>query len=144
MVDLLTIGVLSFIFFLIQIFIYAITFRPLIKQLRPLVSKAFGILGKASGEKRAMGAVTEKMFDQIIDSPKFTALKMGAKTVGIDIDDMLGEFGAEKTFQGLLEIGAILGITPETLLGLVQGGSPQGLLGGQAQTNTPNPYLRRT
>lgn len=140
MVDVITIIVQSLVIFGLQFLMYLIIVRQLNNALGPVVSKAFGIIGKSSADKAKYGAVKDEMLSSVLDSPRMAALKMGADAIGIDIDGMFEKYGPEKTLQGLLEIAGSLGINPMAIL---SGGLPQGLSLGTTPNSGENPYLRK-
>ena len=76
----------------------------------PAVSKAMGILGKKSGEVRSQSAVVDQLATDVLSGPKFSAMKMGASAIGINIDEYIEEHGAVGTLQGLQTIAGALGI----------------------------------
>jgi len=77
---------------------------------KPSVSKAMGILGKASGDARSQRAIIDDLAQDILAGPKFNALKMGASMIGINIDEYIQEHGALATLESLQTIGKTLGI----------------------------------
>lgn len=104
---------------------------------KPVVSRAMGILGKASGEARSESAIVDKLATDVLSGPKFSALKMGASAIGIDIDDYIEEHGAVGTLQGLQSIAGALGIDINQI---ISGG--MGEATGQSQSSGgSNPYL---
>lgn len=97
--------------------------------LDPNVKRAMTIMGKESGRVRAEKATTEAIATQVLDNPNIQGWKMIAKSaLGIDLDEMIGEYGAVETLAALKQIGETLGIDIQSLL--IQG--TKGL-------NTPSP-----
>ena len=103
----------------------------------PKVSKAFGILGKNSGEARANRATVDALAGDILNGPKFGALKVGASMLGIDIDNYIEEHGAIGTLQALQQIAGTLGIDVNQIMA---GGLTEGL-GAGPSGGERNPYL---
>ena len=104
---------------------------------KPSVKRAMGILGKHSGESRAMDAVVEDAATQVLSSDKMQGIKLAARAIGIDLDGMIEDHGAVSTLQGLNQLAGMLGIdlTNISLSGLSQ-------LGGNSGATQPNPYFR--
>ena len=100
----------------------------------PTVKKAFSILGGKSGEARSDKAVVDSLATDILNGPKFSALKMGADLIGVDVESYIEKHGAMGTIQGLSQIAGMLGIDINSIIG---GGLQPG---GQAQGSI-NPYL---
>ena len=77
------------------------------EQLTPTVSKAFGIIGSQGGEAKAVKHLQGKLATSFIDN-NYGELKMLAETVlGIDIDEMIQDYGAPtviKTIQSFLPL----------------------------------------
>jgi len=103
----------------------------------PKVSKAFGILGKNSGEARANRATVDALAGDILNGPKFGALKVGAQMLGIDLDTYIEEHGAMGTLTALQSIAGTLGIDVNQIMA---GGLTEGLGSGPAGGER-NPYL---
>lgn len=104
------------------------------------VKAAMSVLGTKSGEVRADKAAVDDAAQQVLDSPKLAALKVGLSAIGIDLDSMVEQHGPQGTISALLEIGSLIGITPETLLS-----GQLGNFGGQGQVmSSPgtNPHLK--
>ena len=102
----------------------------------PAVSKAMGILGKKSGESRANSAIVDQLASDVLSGPKFSAMKMGASALGINIDEYIEDHGAVGTLQGLQTIAGALGIDINQIIGGGMGELTGGSSGGQG-----NPYL---
>lgn len=102
---------------------------------QPAVSRAMGILGKKSGEVRSQSAVVDKLASDVLNGPKFSALKMGASAIGIDIEDYIEEHGAVGTLQGLQSIAGALGIDINSIIAGGVGEAASGSAGDN------NPYL---
>jgi len=103
---------------------------------QPAVSRAMGILGKASGESRSNSAIVDKLATDVLSGPKFSAMKMGASAIGINIDDYIEEHGAVGTLQGLQTIAGALGIDINQI---ISGG--MGEIAGGSSGGVGNPYL---
>ena len=104
---------------------------------KPAVSTAFGILGSASGEARGNRAMADKLATDILNGPKFGALKMGASALGINIDDYIEENGAMNTITGLQSIAGALGININDILS----SGAVGLTSPESNSGGANPYL---
>jgi len=104
---------------------------------QPAVSRAMGILGSASGEVRGKNAMAEKLATDILNGPKFGALKMGASALGINIDDYIEENGAMNTITGLQSIAGALGININDILS----SGAAGLTSPESNSGGANPYL---
>jgi len=104
---------------------------------QPTVSKAFGIIGSASGKARGESALADKLATDILSGPKFGALKMGASALGINIDEYIEEHGAMNTITGLQSIAGALGIN---INDVISGGLSQ-MGGTEQQSDGSNPYL---
>lgn len=103
----------------------------------PTVKKAFTILGKQGGEAKAENALVDQMAMDMLDSPQFQAIKLGASAMGFDIDEYIEKHGAVKTIAAARQLGNMLGIdiTNIDLSSLAKpGGFGQGQQGG-------NPYF---
>ena len=105
----------------------------------PNVKRAMSILGKESGKVRTQEAVTNKLATQVLSGPQLAGLKMAAKAVGIDLDDMIEEYGAVETIQGLSQLGSMLGIDVSQLL---SSGITQGINTQQGVSKTTGEYLK--
>ena len=104
---------------------------------QPTVSKAFGILGSASGDARGKSAMADKLATDILNGPKFGALKMGAGALGIDLDAYIEENGAMNTISGLQSIAGALGIDVNQIIS----SGAAGLTDPNAGGGGTNPYL---
>lgn len=102
---------------------------------REPVKHAMSVLGKKSGQSRSQKAIVDEVAKGIIDSPKFTTMKMAAEALGIDIDSMIEKHGAMGTITAFREIGSMIGLDLNQFL-------TKGLSVSELQ-NTPakNPYL---
>lgn len=97
---------------------------------QPTVKKAFSILGKQGGEAKAESVLVDRMAMDVLDSPQFAAIKMGAQSLlGFDIDGYIEEHGAVKTLAAAKQLGQMLGIDIMNIdlssLGNLSGGSSQ-------------------
>ena len=104
----------------------------------PTISKAFGILGSASGDARGKSAMADKLATDILNGPKFGALKMGAGALGIDLDGYIEEHGAMNTITGLQSIAGALGIDVNQIISSGAAGLTDPTAGGGGGAN---PYL---
>jgi hypothetical protein len=105
----------------------------------PNVKRAMTIMGKESGKVRAEKATTEAIAKQVLDNPNIQGWKMIAKTaLGIDLDEMIGEYGAVETLAALKQIGETMGINIPELI--TQG--TKGLNTTTESSNTTGSYLR--
>ena len=101
----------------------------------PTVRKGFGIAGKASGESRAKSAVVDELATDMMDSPQFAGIKMGADLLGVDMDSYISKHGAVGTLQGLTQIAGMLGIDVNQLLASGMSGIDS------SSSGAGNPYL---
>lgn len=102
----------------------------------PTVKKAFTILGKQGGEAKADNLLVDQMAMDLLESPQFSALKMGASAMGFDLDDYIEKHGAVKTLKAAQQLANLVGIDimKFDLSSLAGGGIGGGGGGG-------NPYL---
>jgi len=102
----------------------------------PTVKKGFSLLGKLGGDAKAENLLVDSMATDMLDSPQFAAIRMGASTLGFDLDEYIEKHGAVKTLTAANQLGKMLGIdiTNIDIGKLLQGGSLSQPAGG-------NPYL---
>lgn len=104
----------------------------------PTVKKGFSLAGSLGGEAKAEGALVDQMAFDMLDSPQFSAIRMGAEALGLDIEGYIEKNGAVKTLKAAQQLASIAGID---LLKLDL--NNLSLPGGQPQTGGTNPYFRR-
>jgi len=101
----------------------------------PTVKKAFSIIGSLGGDSKRNNAIVQNIATDILSSPRFSALKMGADMLGFDFDSYVDKYGAVETLTGLNQLGSILGIDVNQLL-----------IGGNGSLSEPstgaNPYFK--
>jgi len=96
---------------------------------KPAVSKAMGILGKKSGESRRNSAMENEIATSIINKTIGPYKLLITKVIGIDIDEMIEEYGAMEVlntlqqFLPLLQQAGVKLPSIESLMG--QGQQPQ-------------------
>ncbi len=105
----------------------------------PTVKKAFSILGGKGGEARADNMLVDEMATDMLDTPQFEAIKMGASAIGFDLESYIEKHGAVKTLKAANQLASSLGID---LMNLDIGALLGGITKGGAPTGD-NPYLRR-
>lgn len=105
---------------------------------QPTVKKAFSILGQQGGEARAENALVDEMANDMLDSPQFSAIRMGAEALGLDIEGYIEKHGAIKTLNAAQQLAKVAGID---LLKLDL--SQLGNLSMPGAGSNGNPYLRR-
>jgi len=101
----------------------------------PMVKKGFSLLGKLGGDAKAENMLVDSMATDMLDSPQFAAIRMGASTLGFDLDGYIEKHGAVKTMTAAAQLGKMLGID----LMNIDLGALLGQAGGQ--TSGGNPYL---
>lgn len=74
------------------------------------------VAGQAAGTMRATKAVRNEMAEQFLSGPALSGLRMIGSQIGLNIDEMIEEHGAEETLAGAMGILQILGINPQDLL----------------------------
>lgn len=99
---------------------------------QPTMKSAMSIIGSKSADIRGRDAVVDKIAGDLLDGPKFAAIKIGASALGLNLDDYVEEHGALATIQGMQSVATMLGIDMSTLL---SGQGTQGVSGGE------NPYI---
>lgn len=102
----------------------------------PTVKGAMSVLGKKSADASASRKIVDSLATDILSGPKLKALKMGAKQIGIDVDQYIEENGALETLSGIQEIAGYLGIDVNQIL---QGGVSE--LSSPGQPGGSSPYL---
>ncbi len=105
----------------------------------PTVKKAFSILGKQGGDMKGENLLVDEMATDMLNTPQFEAIKMGASAIGFDLDAYIEKHGAVKTFKAANSLASQLGID----LMNIDIGSLLGSVGGGGQPSGDNPYLRR-
>lgn len=107
--------------------------------LDPTTKKAFSILGSQGGEARAEKAVVDSMAMDLIDSPQFSAIRMGAEALGLDIEGYIEKHGAIKTLTAAQQLAKVAGLDI-----MKMDLSSLSLPGGSgAPSSGSNPYLPR-
>lgn len=105
---------------------------------KPTVKKAFGIIGSQGGIATAERTLTNKIATDVLNGPKFGALKIAASAMGVDIDSYIAEHGALNTINSIQSLASMI---PGFDLGsLLQGGGDPSV---GFEANGGNPYLRR-
>jgi len=80
--------------------------------------------------------LVDSMATDMLDSPQFAAIRMGASTLGFDLDGYIEKHGAVKTMAAAAQLGKMLGIDLMNIdLGSLLGGQTRGQMSGS------NPYL---
>lgn len=111
---------------------------------QPLVKRAMTIISTQGVQAREENSLTRDenslindMATDMLESPQFSVIRMGAKTMGLDIESYIEENGALKTIQAVQQLSKVAGIDLMKLdLGKlsISGNNPKG---------SGNPYLRR-
>lgn len=95
--------------------------------LDPNVSKAFSLMGTLGGNTKAQNALKDRLAKGYIEK-NYGGLKLLAdKVLGIDVDEIIEDYGAENV------LGAVQSLTQQ--LGVNGGGLPPGLGLGTAPEN---------
>jgi len=108
---------------------------------KPIVKASMTNLGKMGGEAMQNKAIINKMATDVLDGPKFAALKMAAKMgLNVDIDQYIEENGAVATLQAAQSLGQMVGIDVSQLMA---GGLNGANLAVGPEANGVNYYLGR-
>jgi len=107
---------------------------------QPLVKGAMTNLGKMGGEARAENLIVDQMATDMLDSPQFAAIRMGAEALGLDIEGYIEKHGAIKTLTAAQQLAKVAGID----LMKIDLANLGGVLSqpGSSSSGT-NPYFRR-
>lgn len=84
----------------------------------PTVKKAFSIIGSQGGNTKAQGVIKDKIAKGYIQKNYGTLKILADKVLGIDVDEMIEDYGAENVLSAVQSLTGQLGI---------EGGIPQGL-----------------
>lgn len=96
------------------------------KFLDPVVKRSMGIAGKMGGDVKAVGAIKKRMSKAFIDK-HYGMLKIAAdKILGINVDDLIDEYGAENILTAVSELGPRLGFDASQMMQDL--GTPKNLL----------------
>lgn len=104
----------------------------------PTVKKGFSLAGTLGGQAKAEGALVDEMANDMLDSPQFSAIRLAAEGIGLDIEGYIEKHGAIKTLQAAQQLAKVAGIDLMKV-DLSQLGS----LAAPGGTSSDNPYLRR-
>jgi len=77
---------------------------------QPTVKSAMSIIGKQGGEARAENILVDQMATDMLDSPQFSAIRMGAEALGLDIEGYIEKHGAIKTLTAAQQLAKVAGI----------------------------------
>jgi len=104
----------------------------------PTVKKGFSLVGKLGGDAKAENMLVDSMATDMLDSPQFAAIRMGASTLGFNLDEYIEKHGALKTLSAMQTLGRAIGIDLTnidlgSLLGGVQQGGGSGPIYGQGR-----------
>lgn len=105
---------------------------------KPVVKKAFGIIGSQGGQATADRALTDKIALDVLNGPKFASLKLIASGIGMDVDAYIEQHGAVNTINAINSLG---GMIPGLDLGSLLSGGTNLAVGHEA--NGKHPYLGR-
>lgn len=105
---------------------------------QPVVKGAMTTLGKMGGDAKAESQLIDTMAVDLLDSPQFSAIRMGAEALGLDIEGYIEKHGAIKTLKAAQQLGFVAGIDIMKLD--LESLSLPGA--GQASTSGPHPYRR--
>lgn len=80
------------------------------------VKRAMSIIGKKGGDTKAVNAIKNKLAKGTIQQ-NYGMLKMlGEKFLGVDVDEMIDEYGAENILTAVSQLAPKLGIDVNSLL----------------------------
>lgn len=104
----------------------------------PTVKKGFSLAGSLGGEAKAENAIVDSMATDMLDSPQFSAIRMGAEAIGLDIEGYIEKHGAIKTLSAAQQLAKVAGIDIMKIDLSNLGSLARPKVGG-----SDNPYLRR-
>ena len=104
------------------------------------VKRAMSIIGGKGGDSRSQKIIKNKLAEGFIEK-NYGLLKMaGEQILGIDVDDMIEQYGAENVIQAITSISGSLGIdiknmNVEDLMGSLQKGLNSGNASNTGELN---------
>jgi len=103
----------------------------------PAMKTTMSMIGQKGGEARAETTLMNQMANDMLDTPQFSAIKMGAEQLGFDLDAYIEKHGAVKTLKAAQGLAKQFGIDIMNIdLGSLAG------VGGQSGSGG-NPYFGR-
>lgn len=76
----------------------------------PMISKAMGIIGKQGGDRKSINAIKEKVTKGYIDKNLGVFKIIADKVAGIDVDELVEDYGAENILAAIGELGPSIGL----------------------------------
>lgn len=83
---------------------------------KPTVKRGFALMGSLGGDARAQKNIEATLAKGFIDKNYGLIKMMGEKVLGLDVDDLIEEYGPENIIGAMQNLLPKLGINPQDLL----------------------------